>query len=126
MGWEFRPTERQRTNGSKKAADRGYTPAKHEAALTADRKGNRAEALKLLREAAEGGFPSSEYLMGCVVTDPVESYMWHSLAAEGGLESAGTRALELRQTLTKEQLAEGEERIRKFKEKQVGQTHPSP
>ena len=74
-----------------KAADRGYTPAKHEAALTADRKGNRAEALKLLREAAEGGFPSSEYLMGCVVTDPVESYMWHSLAAEGGLESAGTR-----------------------------------
>jgi hypothetical protein len=101
-----------------KAADQGYTPAKHEAALTADRNGKRAEALKLLREAAEKGFPSSEYLMGCVVTDPVESYVWHSLAAPS-VELASTRQLELRQQLTKEQLAEAEERIRQFQQKQA-------
>jgi TPR repeat protein len=109
----------------KKAADQGYIPAKHEAALTADRNGNRAEALKLLREAAEGGFPSSEYLMGCVATDPVESYVWHSLAAPN-VELASTRQLELRQQLTKEQLAQADERVRQFKEKRASQAHPSP
>lgn len=109
-----------------KGADQGHTPSKHEAALTADRKGKRAEALTLLREAAEKGFPSSEYLMGCVATNGVESYVWHSLAAEGGLENAGTKALELRQTLTKEQLAEAEERIHKFKEKRASQAPRLP
>jgi Sel1 repeat-containing protein len=103
-----------------KAADQGHTPSKHEAALTADRKGKRAEALKLLREAAEKGFPSSEYLMGRVVTDPVESYVWHSLAAPN-VELASTRQLELRQQLTKEQLAEAEERIRQFRVKQASE-----
>ncbi len=43
-----------------KAADQGHTPSKHEAALAADREGKRAEALKLLRDAAKKGFPSSE------------------------------------------------------------------
>jgi len=103
-----------------------YTPSKHEAALTADRKGKRAEALKLLREAAEKGFPSSQYLMGCVTTNLVESYVWHSLAAESGLENAGTKALELRQTLTKEQLSEAEDRIRKFKEKRLSEAPRTP
>jgi len=98
-----------------KAADQDFTPAKHEAAVTADRNGNRAEALKLLREAAEKGFPSSEYLMGCLSTNLEESYVWHSLAAPS-VELASTRQLELQQQLTKEQLAQAEERIRKFKE----------
>jgi TPR repeat protein len=104
------------TEWFQKAADQGYAPAKHEAALTADRNGKRAEALKLLREAAGKGFPSSQYLMGCVVSDQVESYMWHSLAAENGLENASARQLELRQQLTKEQLTQADERIRKFKQ----------
>jgi len=108
-----------------KAADQGHTPSKHEAALAADREGKRAEALKLLRDAAKKGFPSSEYLMGCIVSDPVESYMWYSLASLN-VEAASTRALELRRTLTKEQLAEAEERIRKFHENRPGQTPPSP
>jgi hypothetical protein len=54
--------------------------------------------------------------MGCVVSDQVESYMWHSLAAENGLENASARQLELRQQLTKEQLTQADERIRKFKQ----------
>jgi len=40
-----------------KASDQGYVPAEHEAALIADRNGNRDEALKLLRDAAQKGFP---------------------------------------------------------------------
>ena len=103
-----------------------YVPSKHEAALTADRKGKRSEALKLLREAAEKGFPSSQYLMGCVTTNLVESYVWQSLAAEGGLENAGTKALELRQQLTKEQLSEADERIRKFKEQHLSEPTRTP
>ena len=101
-----------------KATSQGYTPAKHQAALTLDREGKRGEALKLLRDAAEKGFPSSEYLMGCIASDPIESYVWYSLAAPA-IELAGTRQLELQQQLTKEQLAQAEERIRQFKQKQV-------
>jgi len=108
------------------AADQGYTPARHEMALKADREGNRSLALKLLHETAEKGYPSSQYLLGCIVPDPIESYLWLSLAAEGGLENAGNRALQLRLTFTKEQLTEAEERLRKFKEKQSAKTPMPP
>ena len=99
-----------------KAADQDYTPAVHEAALIADRKGNRTEALDLLRQAAEHGFPSSEYLMGCIASDPIESYVWHSLAGETGLECASRRAEELRLQLSKEQLAQADERRKQLLE----------
>jgi TPR repeat protein len=101
-----------------KAAGQNYVPAKHEVALKLDREGKRAEALKFLREAAEKGFPSSEYLMGCIATNAVESYVWHSLAAPS-VELSATRQLELREQLTKEQLAQAEERIRQFRQKQT-------
>ncbi len=87
-----------------KAAAQGNVPAKYHMALAADRSGKRTEAFKLLRGAAEKGFPPSEYLMGCVVSDPIESYIWYSLTAPG-IEFAGTRQLELQRRLTKEQLA---------------------
>jgi TPR repeat protein len=101
-----------------KAANQGYAPAKHEAALTLDREGKRVEALKLLREAAEQGFPSSEYLMGCIATNVVESYAWHSLAAPN-IELSATRQLELQAQLTKDQLSQAEEFIRKSRQKQT-------
>lgn len=107
------------TNGAiadqwfQKASDQGYAPAKHEAALIADRKGNRAEALNLLRDAAEHRFPSSQYLMGCIVSDPIEKYFWFSLSSDN-IEFSRTRLLELRRTLTKEQIFEGDGRIRSF------------
>lgn len=108
----------------KKATElRTYTPAKHELALAADRKGNRVEALKLLQEAAESGFPSSQYLMGCIATNVIEQYAWYSLAAPN-VEIAGTRVLELRQILTKDQLTEAEERIRKLQQKRAAMQHP--
>jgi TPR repeat protein len=127
LGWCYKHGFGAATNRTasdewfRRAAAHGYTPAKHEAALTADRRGNRSEALKLLREAAEKGFPSSQFLLGSVASDPVESYMWHSLAAENGLESAITRKLELRNLLTKDQLAEGEERLSQLKRKRSEQ-----
>lgn len=101
-----------------KAAGQNYVPAKHEVALQLDREGKRAEALKLLREAAEKGFPSSEYLMGCIATNAVESYVWHSLAAPS-VELSATRQLELREQLSKEQLAQAEERIRELRQEQI-------
>jgi hypothetical protein len=100
-----------------KAASKGYAPAEHEAALAADRNGKRSVALKLLREAAEKGFPSSEYLMGCIATNPVERYVWYSLSAPY-IEIAGTRQLELQQELTKEQLTEAENRLRQIQQNQ--------
>lgn len=99
-----------------KAANQGYVPAKHETAIAADSHGKRDEALKLLREAADNGFPSSQYLLGCLATNVIESYVWHSLAAPS-VELSATRQLELRQQLTKEELAEAEDRIGKFKKK---------
>jgi hypothetical protein len=109
----------------KKSADQGHTPSKHEMALAADRDGKRMEAVKLLREAAENGFPPSQYLMGCVASDVVEKYVWYSLAARN-IEIAGTRSLEVRPTLTNEQLTEAEERIRKYQAKQASHQHRSP
>jgi TPR repeat protein len=104
-----------------KASDQGYVPAKHEAALIADHNGKRKEAVKLLHEAADKGFPSSEYLMGCILADPIERYKWLSLAAPN-VELARPRLLGLRQELTKEQLAEAEEGIRKFKRTAASQS----
>jgi TPR repeat protein len=100
----------------RKAADQGYTAAKHEAALIADRNGNRADAVKLLREAAEKGFPSSEYLMGYVASDPVESFVWFSLAAPN-VELAATRQTELRRRLSAQQLDEAQKSIQRLEEK---------
>ena len=102
------------------AAKQGYTPAKHELALIAERSGQRGESLKILREAADSGFPSSQYLMGCVVSNKVESYVWHALAAPS-IELAHLRSQELRQRLTTEQLVEAEEKIREFQGKRAGQ-----
>jgi hypothetical protein len=96
-----------------KASDQGYVPAEHEAALIADRNGNRDEALKLLRDAAQKGFPSSQYLMGCIASDPVEQCFWYTLSAEN-VELSGKHLLEVSRTLTKEQFAEVAERVRNF------------
>lgn len=103
-----------------KAASKGYAPAEHEAALAADRNGKRAVALKLLGEAAEKGFPSSEYLMGCIASNSVDRYVWYSLSAPY-IEIAGTRQLELQQEMTKEQLTEAEHCLRKIQRKQGDQ-----
>lgn len=49
--------------------------------------------------------------MGCISTNRVESYVWHSLAAsdDAGLECAATRTTELRSELNKDQILQATE-----------------
>ena len=79
------------------------------------------EAIKWFLKAAEQGEAMSQYNLGQmfekglgVVADYVESYKWFHLAASHGIPNAAEARDLLRQSLTPEQIAEGQRRAAAF------------
>lgn len=80
------------------------------------------EAVKWWRKAAEQNDAKAQDVLGyCynngqgVVRDPVEAYKWYLLAAAQGDEDAKEGMPELEKLMTREEIAEGQERARSFK-----------
>ena len=80
-----------------------------------------AEAVKWYRQAADQGNALAQYNLGrrhCegdgVPKDPVEAYKWLKLAAAQGLPDAAQALDELKRSMTREQVAEGQRRADAF------------
>ena len=83
-----------------------------------------AEALKWYRASAEQGYALAIFHLGMrykkgqgVAQDPTEAYKWLSLAAARGIAEATDILGEVKQTMTREQVAEGKRRAEAFVEK---------
>lgn len=79
------------------------------------------EAAKWFRQAAEQGDALAQFNLGqrCdrglgVTVDRVEAFQWFSLAAAQGVADAKTFRDELQHKLTRDQVAEGQRRVRAF------------
>jgi len=80
-----------------------------------------AEAVKLYRQAADQGNALAQYNLGMrymegdgVPKDPVEAYKWLRLAAAQNLSDAAKARDELKRSMTREQMAEGQRRADAF------------
>ena len=80
-----------------------------------------AEAVKWYRQAADQGNALAQYNLGRrhkegdgVPQDPVEAYKWLRLAAAQGLPDAAQAGDELKRSMTREQIAEGQRRADAF------------
>ncbi|MBI5685535.1 MAG: sel1 repeat family protein [Verrucomicrobia bacterium] len=110
----------------RKAADQGYKVAQillafcyknGEGVAT-----NEVEAVKWFRKAGEQGDQLGQYMMGfCsqygkgAASNLVEAHKWFSLSAAQDYDLAKKTQSEIRQQMTKEQLAEAERLVREFK-----------
>jgi TPR repeat protein len=113
----------------RQAADKGYAPAQYNlAVLYLMGKGvarDVNEALQLYRKAAAQGDVLAQYNLGMryyegngVKADPVEAYKWFSLAAAGGQPDAAKVKAELKSKMTRQQVAEANERVSAFSKRQ--------
>jgi len=104
----------------RKAAEQGYALGQYSLAVLyvtgSGVTANEAEALKWYRLAAEQGDNRSEYNLGMrykegkgVAVDPIESFKWLTLSASHGLADAAKARDELKRTMTREQIAKGQQ-----------------
>ena len=115
---------------SRKAAEQGYAPSQNRlgemylegVGATKDA----AEAVKWFRKAANQGYVYAQNTLGemyangpGIPKDASEAYKWFSIAAAQGAEPAKKIAELVGNLLTAEQVAEGQKRVREFKEQWI-------
>jgi TPR repeat protein len=110
----------------RKAANQGYATAQYNIGVCC-RDGTGAaqdysEAVRWFRKAAEqGDAPAQNNLGACytsgigVIKDYVQAYKWDNLAAAQGVKIASQFLSTLEQSMTPEQIAEGQRLVREFK-----------
>lgn len=109
----------------RRAAEQGHAAAQYSLAiLYVTGKGvatDVAEALKWYRRAADQGDALAQFNLGVryyegngVTADPIEAYQWLSLAGDQGIPDATRILNQLKERMTREQVAEGKRRAKAF------------
>ena len=110
------------------AADQGSVESQHMLGVMYDRGDGMPQdysrATELYREAAEAGFPPAQYDLGSqyangdgVPQNFSEAYVWYSLAASSGLEKAREDRDTMAGKLSKEKIAQAQQRAAQLFEK---------
>ena len=114
----------------RKAAEQNYASAQYNLALCYENgqgvTKDLAESVKWYRKASEQNHASAQYNLGIcyalgdgVAKDYVEGYKWMLLASAQGVEGAKTIIHILENTMSREQIAEGQRLARNFKSREL-------